>query len=162
MIVEIPVQDMPVNREKKEKLISRLSEMDDQPGHNIGEFFHSTPLGSASAILDLLVLNETNTLFGGGCLSDGNRPMVGVYMMTEDDALNRGGIYSYSPGMEVANDNWYFFVPSRCVAMNFKVAKSKLSWRKAQPNAAASIARRERCRSGADKEWEMKEGGAGS
>ena len=42
MTVEVPVQGMPVKRQEKEKLISRLSEMDDQPEHNIGELFTPT------------------------------------------------------------------------------------------------------------------------
>ena len=51
--------------------------------------------------------------------------MVGVYTMTEHDALNRGGIYSYSPGMELANDNRYFYASYRCAVMDYKVAKPK-------------------------------------
>ena len=125
MTIEIPIVDMPRNRDERADLIARLSEMDAQCDQSIGEYFHSTPFGSAAAVLDLLVVVESNPLFGGGCLSMGAEPMVGVYFMNEDDALHNGGMYQYSPGMGVAKDNRYLSVSFRCIVVNSKIAKSR-------------------------------------
>ena len=45
--------------------------------------------------------------------------------MNEVDAMYEGGVYSYSPPMELANDGRFYSVAFRCIVIGSRVAKSK-------------------------------------